>query len=104
MIMRSNFQLLLLWYLIAAPAHAQNEQSPSLNIGDFAPSLVVNNWVKGVPVQRFEKGMVYVLQFWATWCGPCKAAMPRLSALAREYRDSVIIIGIDIYENEKTSL
>jgi thiol-disulfide isomerase/thioredoxin len=102
--MRSNFQLLLLLIIIVASTHAQNEQSPSLNIGDSAPPLLVREWIKGTPVQRFEKGMVYVLEYWATWCAPCKAAMPHLSTLAREYRDRVTILGIDIYEMQTTSM
>src|SRR5438874_477646 len=101
--MRSNFQLLLLLCIIAVTTHAQNDQSPSLNIGDPAPALRVREWIKGTPVQRFEKGTVYVVEFWATWCKPCKAAMPHLSALAGEYKDRVTILGIDIYEQKTTS-
>lgn len=103
-VMRSNFQLVLLLCIIAVTAHAQNDQSPSLNIGDPAPPLRVREWIKGTPVQRFEKGMVYVVEFWATWCKPCIAAMPHLSALAREYKDRVTILGMDIYEKKTTSI
>lgn len=85
-------------------AHAQNHPFPSLNLGDPVPALQVRQWLKGIPVQRFEKGKVYVLEFWATWCAPCKAAMPHLSALAREYKDRVTFIGIDIMEMKPTSL
>jgi len=101
---RLKFQLLLLLSIITVTAHAQNDQFPSLNIGDPAPPLRVREWVKGTPVQRFEKGKVYVLEFWATWCKPCIAAMPHLSALAREYKDEVTVLGIDIYEQKTTSI
>ncbi len=103
MIRRSNFQLLQMLCMIAVNTHAQDEQSPFLNIGDPAPPLRVREWLKGTPVQRFEKGHVYVLEFWATWCAPCKAAMPHLSALAREYKDRVTILGIDVMEMKNTS-
>ena len=73
---------------------------PLLNIGDPAPALRVRGWVKGEPVERFEKGKVYVLEFWATWCRPCIAAMPHLSALAGEYKDRVTFLGIDVYEKK----
>ncbi len=83
---------------------AQDEPSPSLNIGDAAPALRVQGWVKGEPVERFEKGRVYVLEFWATWCRPCIAAMPHLSALAGEYKDKVTVLGIDVYQSKTLSL
>ena len=100
--MRSKFHLFLLLCIIAITAQAQDDQSPSLNIGDPAPPLRVREWLKGTPVQQFEKGNVYVLEFWATWCGPCNAAMPHLSALAAEYKDRVTISGIDVYESKNT--
>jgi thiol-disulfide isomerase/thioredoxin len=102
--MRSDFRLLLLSCIIAVTTYAQNVQPPSLNIGDPAPSLRVRGWIKGSPVQRFEKGNVYVLEFWATWCKPCIAAMPHFSALTLEYKDRVTIVGVDIYEKKTTSL
>ncbi|MBE7172212.1 MAG: TlpA family protein disulfide reductase [Williamsia sp.] len=101
--MRSGFNLLLLC-MMAVNASAQNDPFASLHLGDPAPPLRVREWLKGTPVQRFEKGSVYVLEFWATWCIPCKAAMPRLSALAREYKDKVHVIGVDIMEKKSTSL
>jgi thiol-disulfide isomerase/thioredoxin len=102
--MRSNFQLLLLFCIITVSAYAQNEQPPSLNIGDPAPPLRVREWIKGTPIQRFEKGKVYVLEFWATWCHWCIAAMPDLSTLADQYKDNVTILGVDIFEKKTTSI
>jgi thiol-disulfide isomerase/thioredoxin len=102
--MQANFLLLLLLSIIGVKSNAQDYQSTLLNIGDSAPPLRVLEWLKGEPVQRFEKGKVYVVEFWATWCKPCKAAMPHLSALAVEYRDRAVIVGIDIYEKKTTSM
>jgi thiol-disulfide isomerase/thioredoxin len=90
--------------MTAITAHAQSNQPLLLNIGDPAPPLRVREWIKGTPVQGFEKNTVYVVEFWATWCNPCIVAMPHLSAMAAEYKDKVTIIGIDIYEEKTTSL
>lgn len=98
--MRSNFELLLLFLTISITLHAQDAPFASLNIDDPAPPLRVSEWIKGTPVQQFEKGRVYVIEFWATWCRPCLAYMPDLSVLAREYKGKVTVIAIDIYESK----
>lgn len=99
-----NIQLLLLLFTIAFTMYGQEAHPPSLNIGDSAPPLRVSKWIKGAPLKKFEKGHVYVIEFWATWCKPCIAAMPYLSALAGEYKDRVTILGIDIYEKKTTTM
>ena len=66
----------------------------TLAIGDAAPSLSVAHWVKGGAIEDFEEGQVYVIEFWATWCGPCISSMPHLSSVQDEYGDKVKIIGV----------
>ncbi len=46
-------------------------------------------------------GKIVVLDFWATWCGPCKAAMPHLDDLSKKYSKDVVVIGISD-ESEST--
>ncbi len=67
---------------------------PSLSIGDLAPPLEIAEWFKGSQVDGFESGHVYVIEFWATWCGPCKAGMPHVSELQERLGDDVTIIGV----------
>ncbi|MDB4958905.1 MAG: alkyl hydroperoxide reductase/Thiol specific antioxidant/Mal allergen [Myxococcales bacterium] len=43
------------------------------------------------PKIALAPGKITILDFWATWCGPCLAAMPRLDALARSHRDVVVL-------------
>lgn len=77
-----------------APA-APKADGPTLAIGDRAPSLKIANWVKGQPVTEFEMGKVYVVEFWATWCPPCKKSIPHLTELQKRFADKgVTIIGI----------
>ncbi|MCZ6445280.1 MAG: redoxin domain-containing protein [Planctomycetota bacterium] len=67
----------------------------SLTIGDRAPAIDIAHWLKGEKVSEYESGKVYVLEFWATWCAPCRASIPHLSELQKKYRDyDVTFIGV----------
>jgi thiol-disulfide isomerase/thioredoxin len=70
------------------------EPEITLSVGKPAPAFVVGAWVKGEPLESLKAGQVYVVEFWATWCGPCLAGMPHISKLQTEYGEKVRIIGI----------
>jgi thiol-disulfide isomerase/thioredoxin len=72
-----------------------------LNIGDAAPPLAVSGWPKGEKIEKFEPGKTYVVEFWATWCGPCWASIPHLTELAHQYKEKgVQFIGVDVWEDD----
>jgi thiol-disulfide isomerase/thioredoxin len=73
---------------------------PTLKVGDAAPPMKIAKWVKGKPVTSFAKGKVYVVEFWATWCGPCKQSIPHLTELAKKYKDKVTFSGISVWEHQ----
>jgi thiol-disulfide isomerase/thioredoxin len=98
--MKIFISLLFLLLFFQRQGKTQNHPTDSLNIGDAAPPLREQKWIKGTPIQHFEKGKVYVVDFWATWCRPCIASMPHLSSLAHKYKDKVIFLAIDIYEDK----
>src|SRR5687768_15486826 len=73
--------------LISLNLHSQT--TARLRIGDEVPLLKYSKWIKGTPVKSLSGDQLYVVEFWATWCGPCKAAMPGLTKLAKEYAGKV---------------
>lgn len=75
-----------------------------LVVGDKAPPLAVAKWVKGNEVTGFERGHVYVVEFWATWCGPCIRGMPHLTKLQKDFKDKVTIIGVTRQDSRGNTL
>ncbi|MBI1304794.1 MAG: redoxin family protein [Phycisphaera sp.] len=78
----------------ASPAAQERPAAPApLSVGDKAPAFAVDSWVKGDPFESLESGKVHVMEFWATWCGPCIAAIPHLTELQAKYPD-VRFVGV----------
>lgn len=111
--MKPKIHLLLLLCLTTAAAKAQTgttaaqgiytaqqDTAATCNIGDLAPPLRVSAWIKGAPVTNFQKGKVYVIDFWATWCGPCRASMPHFSNLAHKYK-KVTFLAVNVFEKHE---
>jgi len=88
-------------------------ESFALELGDPAPPLKIAEWIKGQPIEikpapaaRTEKdagsraasaasGPIYLIEFWATWCPPCRASIPHLNELQKHHKDKgLIVVGV----------
>jgi thiol-disulfide isomerase/thioredoxin len=80
----------------AQPPSGPGEKTiPRLSIGDPAPPIHIRTWVKGTRVKELAKGKFYVIDFWATWCIPCVAAMPHTTKLQKRFRDKgLVVMGV----------
>jgi thiol-disulfide isomerase/thioredoxin len=82
------------------PAHAG-----ILKVGDKAPKIQVGKWVQGEPVKEFASDKAYIVEFWATWCPPCRASIPHLNEIYKKYRDQgLVVIGQDCAEREESKV
>jgi thiol-disulfide isomerase/thioredoxin len=84
--------LALAWLLLGATG-ARAEGPPA--VGQAAPPLVARSFTGATFDLASLRGQVVVLNFWASWCVPCREEMPLLDALGREYRDrGVLVVGL----------
>jgi cytochrome c biogenesis protein CcmG/thiol:disulfide interchange protein DsbE len=67
--------------------------------GKMAPEITAQTWLTGKAPDT--KGKVVLLDFWATWCPPCRATIPELGKWAKQYPQDLVVIGIS-QETEKT--
>ncbi len=73
-----------------------------LKVGDPAPATRPETMLQGEAVKDFKKGEVYVFECWASWCGPCVAAIPHLNDLHKQMgKKGVIITGVNVWEAER---
>lgn len=73
-----------------------------LKVGDPAPATRPESMLQGGAVKDFQKGEVYVFECWASWCGPCVAAIPHLDELHRKMgKKGIVITGVNVWESER---
>ena len=59
--------------------------------GQPMPSIEIEKWLTDAPDTQ---GKFVLIDFWATWCGPCRQSIPELNALYKKFNDRLVVIGI----------
>ncbi len=81
--------LLLLAVLATAGCGTTYQEAPPFRLPDLSG--------KEVTLEQY-RGRIVMLDFWATWCGPCSLSMPILEELQREYPDDLSLLAINMEE------
>jgi thiol-disulfide isomerase/thioredoxin len=86
---------------------AQQQDQPAIRFvrnPDPAPDFKLET-LDGKPLALAAyKGKVILLNFWATWCGPCRAEIPDLIALQNKYRDGLQILGLVVDDDDQDAI
>ena len=84
-----------LFALLLIGSVASSNAADPLTIGSKAPPINIEHWIsEKEPVTDFEPGNVYVIEFWATWCGPCIASIPHLRDIQLCHLDGLTVISV----------
>lgn len=73
----------------------QGGQTPEPAVGRIAPDFVLQTATGGTVQLSELRGKPVVLNFWATWCGPCQREMPALQWAAQRFDGEVVFLGVD---------
>ena len=97
------FPSLALVAAFGAAAFLTEASAATLKVGDPAPKLVTGKYIQGEEVKEFAKDKTYLVEFWATWCGPCRVSIPHLNEIHKKYKDKgLVVIGVDCWENDES--
>ncbi len=81
----------------------QKEQADSkeLSVGDSAPNFTAETTDGKTFILSEQSGKVVLLNFWATWCGPCVGEMPAFEKLYKEYGQEISILAVNCEEDKE---
>jgi thiol-disulfide isomerase/thioredoxin len=91
--------IFVLAMILSGCARRPPESGPEAEINQPAPGFKLPDLTgQQVSLDQF-KGKIVLLDFWATWCGPCRQTMPVVENLQKEYVDSMVLLAINLQES-----
>jgi thiol-disulfide isomerase/thioredoxin len=95
---------LLIGVFCSSVLHVSSGQSALPALGSIAPDFKLHSPTSNAAVQLAAlKGKPVVLNFWGSWCGPCREEMPALNTVAGQLRDKFTLLAIAVNEKPEVS-
>ncbi len=89
-----------LWWTQAPTIVEAEVRAPQPAVNHPAPEIVLSVLDNSAPFELAHlQGKPVILNFWATWCAPCRAEMPMLQSTWERYGENVAIVGVDLEED-----
>lgn len=85
----------------AQKSESLKEKTKLLDVGATAPDWELSDADGRLQTLAQYRGKIVVLDFWATWCGPCTLVMPQMQKLHEKYKDrGVVVFGVSSWEKD----
>jgi thiol-disulfide isomerase/thioredoxin len=85
-------------FLLIAVTIAGCSRSTTLAIGSPAPGFKLEDLRGNVVTLEQYRGKIVLLDFWATWCGPCRMTMPVIERVQQQYSNDLAVLAINLQE------
>ncbi len=95
------FGIVMLIQMTASAQNTGQEMKTSFAVNSEVFDYPKVQWIKGDPLITFEQDKIYIIECWATWCGPCIGSIPHLNALSKRFKDKIIFVGQNVWEDNK---
>ncbi len=82
------------------PPEEVSTPRPGHAVGDIAPGFSLPALDGSMVALSDYRGQIVLLDFWASWCAPCRVSMPSLVEMARAFGEDVVLIGISLDRSE----
>lgn len=90
-----QFGIIVLLFSLSCGLSLPDTNYPSLEVGSMAPDFSLQSTLDETISLSSLRGKIVMVNFWASWCGPCKAEMPAIQNVFSKYSGDIVILGVN---------